>query len=116
MNATAAAMAKIADATIISIRLKPRASFGSDFKWPCTLSSVPPPYDRRLLHSPLESDRRQGHALRAPQLVPGHRHRHLDADGVAEIRPADRVQLRRRHAVVQLPLDLRPPRCDRVGG
>src|SRR5438093_1879584 len=104
MKATAAAMAKTADATIISIRLNPRASFRSDFELPCTLSSVPPPYDRRPFHSSLESDRRQGHALRATQLVPGHRHRHLDADGVAEIRPADRIQPGRRHAVRQLPL------------
>src|SRR5881409_376998 len=114
MNATAAAMAKMADATIISIRLNPRSLVRSDFRGPYTLSSDPPPDDRRPYLSSLEPYRRQGHALRASQLVPAHRHGHLDAEGASKIGPTDLVQPRRGRTALQLPRDLRLPRGDRV--
>ena len=43
MNATAAAMAKIAEATSISIRLKPLSPSCLDIRFVNTLASVPPP-------------------------------------------------------------------------
>src|SRR5213594_1980392 len=115
MNATAAAMAKIAEATIISIRLNPRSLVCVDFMDPCTLSSDPPPPGRRRLISSLESHRRQGHRLRPSQLVPAQRHGHLDADAVAEVGPADLIQPGGGRAVVELARDLHLPRRDRVG-
>src|SRR5881628_4273963 len=88
MKATAATMAKIADATSISMRLNPAPSRRPEPLSLNTLSSVPPPGAGGWPSPPSKSRRGDRHGLRPSQLRPGQSDRDPDAGGRAEVRRA----------------------------